>query len=133
MIKGECNCSEVAFEIICQVSDVYFCHCSICRKATGVNGIAVLVVKNSDFHWLKGTQNIKTWDKPGHDWQTSFCQTCGSTLPGANDDLRMYVPAGLITEGGEHLKIAHHIWVDSKASWDEIGDKGKRHPNAFEV
>ena len=54
MIKGECNCTEVAFEITCLVSDVYFCHCSICRRATGVNGIAVLVVKNTDFHWLKG-------------------------------------------------------------------------------
>jgi len=43
----------------------------------------------------------------------------------------MFVPAGLITLGGDELKIAHHIWVDSKANWDEIGDKGKQHPFEF--
>ncbi len=43
----------------------------------------------------------------------------------------MFVPAGLISEGGEALRVAHHIWVDSKAGWDEIGDSGKQHPGAF--
>ncbi|MFZ8990698.1 MAG: hypothetical protein ACO2ZJ_10200 [Pseudohongiellaceae bacterium] len=43
----------------------------------------------------------------------------------------MFVPAGLILEGGETLGVAHHIWVDSRASWDEIGDSGKQHSEAF--
>ena len=43
----------------------------------------------------------------------------------------MYVPAGLITVGDEGLKVAHHIWVDSKATWDEIGDNGEQHKQAF--
>lgn len=29
-----------------------------------------------------------------------------------------------IEEGGESLSVIHHIWVDSKAVWDEIGDSG---------
>jgi hypothetical protein len=44
----------------------------------------------------------------------------------------MFVPAGLISEGGESLRVKHHIWVDSKAVWDEIGDTGERHREAFE-
>jgi hypothetical protein len=44
----------------------------------------------------------------------------------------MFVPAGLITEGGENLRVAHHIWVGSKAVWDEIGDTGKQHAEAFQ-
>jgi len=28
--------------------------------------------------------------------------------------------------------VAHHIWVGSKAGWDEIGDGGRRHLEAFE-
>ncbi len=131
MTKCKCNCESVAFEIISEIKDVYVCHCSICRRSTGSNSIAVVVVNNEDFHWLKGRDLVKTWDKPGHDWQTSFCQNCGSTLPGANDDARMYVPAGLILKGAEKLKVAHHIFVDSKAPWDEIGDDGKQHKAAF--
>jgi hypothetical protein len=58
---------------------------------------------------------------------------CGSPLPGANDAARTFVPAGLILEGGERLKVAHHIWVGSKAAWDEIGDAGKQHHEAFKA
>ncbi|WP_417347097.1 GFA family protein [Ferrimonas sp.] len=121
----------MAFEITSPISQVYVCHCSICRKATGTNGIAVVVVDNSAFHWVRGQENIATWKKPDADWQKWFCSTCASPLPGENDELRMYIPAGLITEGDENLKVAHHIWVDSKAQWDEIGDSGKLHPEAF--
>ena len=131
MATGECNCGAVAFEIATHISDVYICHCSICRRSTGSNGIAVVVVSNGDFRWVRGEELIKTWYKPGHDWQTSFCQNCGSPLPGVNDDSRMYVPASLITEGDENLRVAHHIWVSSKATWDEIGDNGKQHRQAF--
>lgn len=131
MVKGDCNCGAVGFEITTEVSDVYVCHCSMCRKSTGSGGIAVVVVNNDQFHWSKGQEHIITWDKPGHDWQTSFCNQCGSTLPGSNDDARMYVPVGTISEGGKNLTVVHHIWVDSKANWEEIGDSGQLHPQGF--
>ena len=132
MVTGECNCGAVSFEITTEISDVFVCHCSICRKPTGSGGIAVAVTDNSHFRWLTGNELINTWHKPGHDWQTSFCKNCGSPLPGANDEQRMYVPVGLISQGGEKLKVAHHIWTDSKAAWEEIGDSGKKHPEAFQ-
>lgn len=43
----------------------------------------------------------------------------------------MFVPAGLISEGGEGLRVIHHVWVDSKADWDEIGDQGEQHREAL--
>jgi len=131
MIKVHCNCGAVAFEIKSDINDIYVCHCSICRRSTGANGISVIVSKLSDFKWTNGSNKIKTWHKPKHDWQTSFCQTCGSTLPGDNDDSSMYIPTGLISEGDENFKIAHHIWVDSKAPWYEICGQGKQHKRAF--
>jgi hypothetical protein len=60
-------------------------------------------------------------------WQVWFCQVCGSPVPGINDESRMFVPAGLITEGGDDLRVSHHLYVDSKAHWDEIGGSGKQH------
>jgi len=62
VLKGECNCGVVSFKIDSILSDVYICHCSICRKSTG-----------------------------------------GS------------------------------IWVNSKASWEIIGDSGKQHLERFEA
>jgi hypothetical protein len=131
MALGECNCGAVAFEIDTGLVDVFVCHCSICRKYTGSNGIAVVVIDNNAFRWLRGEDEIASWKKPGADWQSWFCRVCGSPLPGANNTSQTFVPAGLISEGGEGLRIAHHIWVDSKAVWDEIGDSGKQHREAF--
>lgn len=133
MARGECTCGAVAFEINADISDVFVCHCSICRRFTGSNGIAVIVIDNSLFRWLRGEDQIATWKKPDADWQGWFCRTCGSPLPGANDPARTFVPAGLISDGGESLKVAHHIWVGSKAAWDEIGGSGKQHGEAFKA
>ena len=131
MARGECNCGAVAFEITADPTDIYVCHCSICRRSTGSGSIAVVVVGNEDFRWRRGRQLITAWQKPGHDWRTCFCQRCGSPLPGVNDQARIYVPAGLIVEGGENLQVAHHIWVGSKAHWDVIGDAGQQHATAL--
>jgi hypothetical protein len=127
MAKGECNCGAVAFEADVDPTDVYICHCSICRRFTGANGIAVVVVDNSAFRWVRGEDRVARWSKPGADWSASFCERCGSATPGPNDEHRMFIPAGSISEGGENLRVAHHIFVDSRAAWDEIGDHGKQH------
>ena len=132
MARGECNCGAVSFEINVDLSGVFMCHCSICRRSTGTSGNAVVLVKNNDFRWIRGEQQISTWRKPGHDWQIWFCRVCGSQLPGANDESTTFIPAGLISDGEDSLKVIHHIWVDSKANWDEIGDSGKQHHEAFE-
>lgn len=132
MVRGACNCGAVTFEITADLSGVFVCHCSLCRRSTGSNGIAVLLVDNEAFRWIAGENLIATWKKPDADWQTWFCRVCGSPVPGSNDASRMFVPAGLITEGGESLRVIHHIWVGSKAAWDEIGDSGRQHLEAFE-
>jgi len=132
MARGECNCGSVAFEIDSKLSDVYVCHCSICRRSSGANGMAVVVVDNDRFRWTGGEELVTHWQKPGTEWEKWFCRICGSPVPGRNDDSRMFVPAALITEGGESLRVAHHIWVDSKAVWDEIGDAGRQHREAFQ-
>lgn len=132
MAKGQCNCGAVAFEADTDLTDVYVCHCSICRRFTGANGIAVLVVDKAAFRWVRGEKLVGRWSKPDADWEASFCSRCGSALPGPNDEARMFIPAGSIDEGGENLKVAHHIFVESRAAWDVIGDAGKQHPEAFE-
>ena len=130
-IRGACNCSSVTFQINTELTDVYMCHCSICRKSTGSGGIAVAIVKNQDFVWLSGQSLAKTWHKPNHDWQTTFCTQCGSPLPGKNDDNTTYVPVSLLDSGSEKLSVKHHLFVDSKAHWEVIADEGKLHQNEF--
>ena len=127
MAIGECNCGAVAVEVTAELTDVYICHCSICRRASGNNGMAVIVVPNESVRWLRGENDIATWKKPDAHWQIWFCRTCGSALPGTNDEARMFIPAGMLTSGADKLRVAGHIYVDSKASWDQIGDSGHQY------
>ncbi len=131
MLKGECNCGQVQFQIDAMPAGVIICHCSICRRHTGTNGNAVVLLKNDNFQWISGQEHISTWKKPKHDWQIWFCKTCGSQVPGKNDENMIFAPAGALTEGGEDLKVIHHIWVESKANWDEIGATGQQHTKHF--
>ena len=127
MATGGCNCGAVQFEIDAELTGVYVCHCSICRRFTGSSGIAVVVIPNEQFRWVRGRDAVTTWKKPGAEWEAWFCSVCGSAAPGQNDSKTMFVPAGSITEGGEALRVVHHVFVGSKAVWDEIGDSGQLH------
>lgn len=89
------------------------------------------IVERDKFTWIKGQDKITYWSKPRHDWYSYFCSVCGSALPGENDESNMYLPVGTIAAGHEKLKVAHHMYVDSKASWEIIGDSGVQHPNEF--
>lgn len=131
MISGHCNCGSVRFEFDGAAEGVFICHCSICRRATGANGIAVVLVLDEQFRWLQGEEHIVRWSKPDSQWETWFCRTCGSRLPGKNDSERTFIPAGLLPGTGLGLRVRAHIWVDSKAEWDEIGDQARQHAERY--
>jgi hypothetical protein len=132
MVTGRCNCGDVEFKISVSPEDVYICHCSICRRNTGGPGVAVTLVNNSDFHWLRGLSLINTWIKPGHDWHCSFCINCGSALPGKNDEDNFYVPVSLLDKDLAGLQVSQHLFVASKASWEVIADDGNQNAAGFE-
>lgn len=127
MLTGRSNCGAVMFETKKPVSDIHVCHCSICRRYTGSNGIPVVVIENEPFKWVKGRSIVRTWKKLGADWESNFCSVCSFSLPGKNNEAHMFVPAWLLPDDVENLKVAHHISVGSKANWDEIGDAGSQH------
>ena len=131
MVVCHCNCGSVSFEVNAPLSDVFVCHCSICRRFSGSGGMPVVVLDKDDFKWLSGHENIKVWRKPDAEWEANFCAVCGSALPGMNDRDTVFVPAGILPADVEGLKIRHHIFVGSKACWDEIADTGKRHDGPF--
>ena len=129
MANGHCNCGLVHFEFEGAPAGVYICHCSICRRSSGANGIAVVLVPSERFKWTQGEEHIIHWRKPESEWETWFCGTCGSRLPGHNDKARMFIPAGLLPD--LDLKVQAHIWVDSRAEWDEIGGHATQFSERF--
>ena len=119
MIRGSCLCGGIRFEYARAVTQVGMCHCSLCRKVSGAASNAVVVVPETDFTWVSGADLRQTFVKPGG-WQTTFCRRCGSPLPQSLRGAAAYwVPAGLLDDD-PGLRIGGHIFVGSKAPWDEI-------------
>ena len=125
MIRGSCLCGEVRFAYSRAVTQVGMCHCSQCRKVSGVASNAVIVVPETDFEWLAGTERRRVYAKPSG-WSTTFCEQCGSPLPQRLPGVAAYwVPAGLLDDD-PGLVIGGHIFVGSKAPWDEIAGDAPR-------
>jgi hypothetical protein len=65
--------------------------------------------------------------RPSEIWSTDFCSTCGSPVPRLHENGKVYlVPAGIL-DGDPGVTVAHHIFVGSKAAWDEIGGNAPQH------
>lgn len=120
-MKGECLCGEVAFEIEGHLGNLYQCHCSLCRKATGAAANAATFVPSARFRWLSGQQTISSFQK-STGYRSDFCTACGSPVP---NPLRgkelMWVPAGLLEESFE-ASVTVHLHLQSAALWDHDGE-----------
>jgi len=119
MIRGSCLCGGVRFQYTRAVSQVGMCHCSQCRKVSGTASNAVIVVPETDFEWIAGDELRRVFTKQTG-WKSTFCASCGSPLPqGIPGSAAFWVPAGLLDDD-PGLVIGGHIFVGSKAAWDEI-------------
>jgi hypothetical protein len=119
VIRGSCLCGGARFEIVGKVSAIGQCHCSLCRKASGTGSNAVLLTSTRSFRWVAGEDLAHTWQRPSG-WSNSFCRVCGSPLPLLHPNGKiLWIPAGILDDD-PGTRIEQHIFVDSKAPWDEI-------------
>jgi hypothetical protein len=121
MIKGSCLCGGIQFEFTGAHSDIGVCHCSLCRKVSGVGATASVAIGFAQLRWISGQQLVTSFERPSG-YGATFCRVCGSPAPETDDRRTMYtIPVGLI-DGDPPLHVADHIHVASKAGWDRIGD-----------
>jgi hypothetical protein len=126
--KGGCLCGKIKFEISGKIRDIIYCHCSQCRRAQGsafaTNGNVTL----TDFHFIEGEQYLTGYQAtPG---QTKyFCKFCGSPIISKNEALPEKVRVRLGTIDSDiNERPAAHIFVASKANWEEICGDLPRYP-----
>lgn len=120
MYTGGCLCNAVRFEIGGSIRNIVYCHCSRCRKAQGSAFASNGIVAASDFKITQGEANLTGYESsPG---QTKyFCKTCGSPIVSRNTARPDQVRVRLGTlEGDIAERPMAHIFVDSKANWEDI-------------
>lgn len=132
MLKGQCNCGDVAFEILGSLPAMYKCYCTLCQKQSGAASNAATIVELENFSWTSGAEAITKWQKESG-FNSHFCSTCGSPVPNPIGTNLMWIPLGLINQ----VEINHvvNLFEDTKPDWEKssLADnhllKGIKSPN----
>ncbi|MBU2713265.1 GFA family protein [Zooshikella harenae] len=116
---GSCLCGDVEFKIDGEFDSFYLCHCKRCRKDTGSAHAANLFSTTAKITWLSGEDNTTLFNLPSTRHVRCFCSVCGSALPSVQMNGKLLVvPAGSLNSQ-LFIKPNAHIFISSKASWDE--------------
>ena len=118
-VKGSCDCQGVVFELIGELRDVVFCHCSQCRKASGHYWAATQVSK-ANLNLIKATS--LSWYDSSDKARRGFCSVCGSSMFYERKGIdKISVSAGSL-EIPTSLDRMRHIYVASKGDYYDISD-----------
>lgn len=122
MYHGSCLCGSVKFSINGEINDIVYCHCSQCRKVQGTAFATNGVVAAEDFTFQRGEDVLSEYEY-GLGKRKYFCKNCGSPIMSKNESFPNVVRIRLGTiESDIKERPACHIFVGSKANWDEICD-----------
>lgn len=135
-VSSGCQCGAVRYTMMGPAKSVEHCHCSICRKVHAAMTCTGAVADADKLRIDKGEENLTAY-RSSETCQRLFCKTCGSQLffrvDGFSDET-YFMPATL--DGGVHpghpRETECHIYVDSKAEWDEIADGLPQFPERSE-
>jgi hypothetical protein len=122
MLTGRCLCGGVRYEIDRLLGPLIYCHCSMCRRATGSSFATHASVWATEFRILAGRDLITEYESsPGN--QRAFCSKCGSPIYRilAEDPSICRIRLGTLDKAGGTKAVAH-IWTGSKSEWFDITD-----------
>ncbi|HEX6637813.1 MAG TPA: GFA family protein [Steroidobacteraceae bacterium] len=123
-LKGSCLCGDVRYRVADEFEYALICHCSNCRRATGS---AFKPFGGIDRRKLEVTRGrIKRFGSAKT--HNAHCARCGSLLYSiVSEGTRAHVTYGTLIDAPS-LAPQAHIFVGSRASWDQIRDELPQHP-----
>ncbi len=116
---GGCLCGKVRFATTGPLREVVFCHCSQCRRQSGLYFAATSVAEGA--LRLSGAEHV-TWFAASDFARRGFCATCGTILfwkP--NDEPRYAVLAGAF-DHPDCLHPGYHICTAGRPAFYRIED-----------
>ena len=131
MLKGNCYCGAVKYEIKGKLLMFANCHCPDCRKFSGSTYSSVIVTEADGFKITAGEDHLVPFQSsPGK--YRCFCKTCGCHLFSRVDHRpgMVFVRAGSLGDD-PGIKPQAHFWTSAKAPWHEICDSIPQHPQGL--
>lgn len=116
---GHCLCGGVSFAVEGKVRPVVYCHCSQCRRQTGLHYAATEVPRD---RLTVAGENLVSWYRASAAAERGFCSRCGSALFWRQDgNLNISILAGAFdTPSG--LVGGYHIYCADRGDFYAITD-----------
>lgn len=122
--SGSCLCDSIRYSFTGPLNDVWFCHCSQCRKNYGMYGAFVGTLLK-DFKMNK-SKYLKSY-KASKNTTRTFCGKCASPITWYREGTkRIYVLAGLL-KGKARITNAKHIYTKDRGGYYKICDRWKQY------
>jgi hypothetical protein len=127
-IQGSCLCGKVVYELRGVPQTMYYCHCGMCRKATGSSFATNMLVGSDDFVITAGRSLVRAYESSPYEYR-HFCSECGSPIYGeaAARPGVVSVRCGSL-DGDPDVRPSSHIYVASKSPWITISDQLSQFP-----
>jgi hypothetical protein len=120
ILKGQCLCGAVRYEVEDQFRYSLNCHCSNCRRTTGSAFKPFAGIERERLTISDGAERLLIFgENTGHD---AHCGSCGSLLYSlVRDATFVHVTLGTLVDCPS-IRPTAHIFVGSKAPWYTITD-----------
>lgn len=108
-MEGGCLCGQFRYRIH-RVNAAYWCHCTMCRRASGAAALPWASVERHNFEIIAGA--LKRFASSSGT-SRGFCGTCGSQIMfDMIEEAEIDITIGTL-DAPDAVTPTHHIWVDS--------------------
>ena len=124
--RGGCLCGAVRYEATAAPIGAGYCHCSLCRRATGAPVFLGVAFPRASFRFLEGATKIYQSSARGI---RHFCGDCGSPLFFELLDKpdQWEVLVGSLDDAAD-IRPSVHVFMSSALHWFRIDDDLPRKP-----
>ncbi|MFS8038512.1 GFA family protein [Xanthobacter sp. AM11] len=123
-LTGGCLCGRIRYRIA-RLASAYWCHCTMCRRASGSAALPWASVERADLEVTQGTPQ-RFSSSPGV--ARFFCGACGSPLVfDMAQEAQVDVTLGTLDDP-DQVRPTHHIWTQTALAMTEgLGAALPRH------
>jgi hypothetical protein len=118
--SGACLCGRVQFEALGPATNLCYCYCRSCRRASGAPLVAWGTFARSGFRITRGTLTEHRSSPPV---VRGLCAACGGALTYRHQARPEEIDVTLASlDAAAALAPQLHVWVSDKLPWVRIDD-----------
>lgn len=122
---GGCHCGALRYRVAGPSRHHAYCHCRSCRISAGAPFVAWTTFDDDSFRVLSGELR-EFASSPAV--LRGFCPACGTSITYRHSGRVGDIDINLVTlDDASDIAPDHHVWVQDKLPWLEIGDGLPQH------